>query len=71
MRYVALFCSIALLSACSASPKRPVTHTSVPSLDVSRARVKQLQSSIQDSKDGIRRVRTLQERIDYKASILE
>lgn len=70
MRLLALLLSV-LLAACSTSSKKPTTHTSVPSLDVSRERVKQLRSSIQDSKDGIRRVRSLQERIDYKESMLK
>lgn len=70
MRVAIILCAL-LFAACSTSPKKPTTHTSVPSLDTSRQRVKQLQNSIQDSKDGIRRVRTLQERIDYKESMLK
>jgi uncharacterized lipoprotein YajG len=51
-----------LLAACAAP--RPKTHTSAPALGASR-------TAIVDSKDAIKRARTLNERIEDKLIILE
>lgn len=69
MRLLLIACLV--LGACSTSPKRPATHTSVPSLDVSREKVKRLQASIEDAKDGVSRLKARNELIDYKESLVE
>lgn len=73
MKFIFTIVVIATLQfqlACSTTNK-PKTNTQVPSLSVSKEMTKQLRANLQDAKDGVHRARTLNERIDYKASILE
>lgn len=60
-----------LFTACGTSVKKPATHTQVPSLDVAQEKVLRLRASIQDSKDGVSRLKARDELIDYKESLIK
>lgn len=61
---VAALIILLFIASCSCSTPRPKTFTPAPALDGTR-------KSIVDSKDAIRRSRTLNQRIEDKLIILE
>lgn len=69
IRNTAMIIVACLFTACATG--KPKTNTQIPSLDTSKEMTRQLRVDIQDAKDGVHRARTLNERIDYKASVLE
>lgn len=70
MKIIIATLQLCFLCSCQ-STQKPKTHTPVPSLNSSIEMTTRLQRHVSDAKSGIRRARTLQERIDNKASLLE
>ncbi len=60
-----------VVSLIGCAPRRPKTNTTAPSLGTARVHASQLGQDIHDYKGGTRRLRTLSEQIDYKASLIE
>lgn len=59
---------VVLLCSCANKPK---THTAVPSLDTAKVQTEYVQKGIDRARATNARAMTLNERMDYKASLLE
>lgn len=67
--FMALAMFSILMTSCA--PARPKGNTAAPSLGTAKVLTRQMTNDIVDAKSGLRRTRTLSERIDYKASLIE
>lgn len=71
MKGIVSLLAVLLCVGCADTPKRPKTHTPVPSLATSQEINRQVRSDVMDSKGGISRSRKLNRLIDNKLQMLE
>jgi uncharacterized lipoprotein YajG len=70
MKHLISAVALALLVGCETSPKKPTTNTPAPSIDTSKEIGRTIHSNVADAKDGVRKARTIGDRIDNKINLL-